>query len=340
MALKPYLRVPPSQIREPRKGEGMERADDTSKVNNTGDPPLLSFQEMPEWFRQVSNKWILHGYRPISGSAHASLGSWSYVHNESVNIFSHLIPAMLFLLGEWYLQQSLSSKYSEFTGADLIAFSIFMLAAFICFSLSATYHTLINHSKHVEHLCLRLDMLGVVLFILGDLALGIYVVFWCESLARNIYWSMVSCPLHPHSASFTCPKRDTRPRTYALLNQQIGVVGTMTVFMVMHPKFQGPKYRTFRALTFVATGLSGLAPLVHGLNVFGMSGMMRKAFPYTLAKAGCLLSGTTFYTVSPPISYKRRRTLTCMVYRPGSPNVAFLASLTYAALIRPFTSLW
>jgi hypothetical protein len=44
-------------------------------------------------------------------------------------------------------------------------------------------------------LCLRLDMLGVVVFILGDLVLGIYLVFWCEHLPRNIYWAMVSSSL-------------------------------------------------------------------------------------------------------------------------------------------------
>ena len=49
---------------------------------------------------------------------------------------------------------------------------------------------------------------------------------------------------------------------------------------------------------FVATGLSGVAPLVHGLVVFGLSQMMRKALPYTLAKAVCLLAGTWFYAVS------------------------------------------
>lgn len=49
-----------------------------------------------------------------------------------------------------------------------------------------------NHSQHVERLYLRLDMLGVVVFILGDLVLGIYMTFWCEPLPRNVYWSMVS----------------------------------------------------------------------------------------------------------------------------------------------------
>ncbi|MAD82889.1 MAG: hypothetical protein CL912_07990 [Deltaproteobacteria bacterium] len=75
----------------------------------------------------------------------------------------------------------------------------------------------------------------------------------------------------------------------------------------MHPKFQGTKYRSFRALMFVATSLSGLGPLIHGFNVFGISQMMRKAFPYTLAKASCLFFGTLFYIVSLKVSYTREK---------------------------------
>lgn len=173
-----------------------------SNAGKPGRPGLLAFDEMPEWFRRESNQWILHGYRPISGSAQVSFSSWSYLHNESVNIYSHLIPAILFLLGEWYIQQYLASRYLGVTAADYIGFSIFMLTAVTCLSLSATYHTLMNHSRHVERLCLRLDMLGVVVFILGDLFLGIYVVFWCDPLPRNIYWSMVSeSPFSPSQLS-------------------------------------------------------------------------------------------------------------------------------------------
>lgn len=50
----------------------------------------------------------------------------------------------------------------------------------------------------MEHFCLRLDILGVVIFILGDLVLGIYIVFWREPLPRNLYWSRVS--------EFSCAK--------------------------------------------------------------------------------------------------------------------------------------
>lgn len=151
-----------------------------------------------EWFRRKSNRWVVNGYRPISGSAPASLCSWSYIHNESVNIYSHLIPAILFLFGEFYLWQHLRSRHLGVTDADFIAFSTFMLMAGTSLSLSVTYHTLMNHSKHVADFCLRLDMLGIMIFILGDLILWTYIVFWCEHFPRNAYWPMVSSSPYAH----------------------------------------------------------------------------------------------------------------------------------------------
>lgn len=151
---------------------------------------LLSFDELPEWHQD--NQYILHGYRPISGSARVSFRSWSYIHNESVNIYSHLIPAVAFLLGEWYIQYYLTSRYSNITGADFFIFSFFLLTAVICLGLSTTYHTLMNHSYEVEQLWLRFDLIGIVVLTLGDFVSGIYMVFWCEPLQRKIYWSMVS----------------------------------------------------------------------------------------------------------------------------------------------------
>jgi adiponectin receptor len=188
MASAPRLRVSPLQA-----PDGMECISDTaSKTGKGGRPVLLSLNEMPDWFQRESNQWIFRGYRPISYSGHASFYSWSYIHNESVNIYSHLMPAVFFLLGGWQIQQYLASRYSGVTTADFMTFSIFMLTAATCLLLSVTYHTLMNHSQHVERLCLQLDMLGVVIFILGDLILGIYVIFWCEPLPRHIHWSMVS----------------------------------------------------------------------------------------------------------------------------------------------------
>ncbi|KAH7016044.1 hemolysin-III related-domain-containing protein [Microdochium trichocladiopsis] len=271
MASTPRLRVPPKES-VARKGQGME--DDASGSGEAGRPALLSFDEMPEWFQHDNNQWILHGYRPISGSFRASFRSWWYLHNETVNIYSHLIPAVVFLLGEWYILQDLAGKYSRVTSTDFVAFSFFMLTATICYAFSALYHTLMNHSYTVDHLYHRLDMLGIGIFIVGDIILGVYIIFWCETTLRNIYWSM------------------------------IGVFGALTIITSIHPKLQSHKYRSMRTLAFVATAVSVVAPLTHGLDIVGLDLMNKKGFTYTLvAKIGCLLSGTALYAMRFPESW-------------------------------------
>lgn len=190
MTPAPSLRVSSPLVSEERGDDsrpqfpsGLSKAGNARKV-------LLSFGELPEWHQD--NQYILHGYRPISGSARISVRSWSYIHNESVNIYSHLIPVVAFLLGEWYIQNYLTNRYSDISGTDFFIFSFFLLTAVICLGLSTTYHTLMNHSYEVEQLWLRLDLIGIVVLTLGDFVSGIYMVFWCEPLQRKIYWSMVS----------------------------------------------------------------------------------------------------------------------------------------------------
>lgn len=153
---------------------------------------VLSFWEMPKWFREDNNQWIVGGYRPISGSVGISFRSWWYVHNETVNIYSHLVPAVLFLVGEWFVVGYVGGKYPGVTGGDLVAFSFFMVTASICYGLSAVYHTLMNHSYEVGCFWHRLDMFGIGIFIIGDIVLGVYIIFWCEASLRNTYWCMVS----------------------------------------------------------------------------------------------------------------------------------------------------
>lgn len=151
---------------------------------------LLSYDEIPEWYRE--NEHIRYGYRPVSGSVRTSFSSWKYLHNETVNIYSHLIPALVFVLGLWYISQYLHAHYSRVTTSDELIFAFFLLTATVCLGFSSTYHTLMNHSFALESVWLRLDFVGIVLLTLGDFVSGIYMVFWCEPLLREIYWAMVS----------------------------------------------------------------------------------------------------------------------------------------------------
>jgi len=92
-------------------------------------------------------------------------------------------------------------------------------------------------------------------------------------------------------------------------HQQIGVFGATTIITNVHPKLQSHEYRTLRTLAFVVTGMSVVAPLIHGLDVFGRDLMNKKALTHTLvAKIGCLLPGTVLYVVSLTLSPHESRT--------------------------------
>jgi predicted membrane channel-forming protein YqfA (hemolysin III family) len=95
-----------------------------------------------------------------------------YSQRDSQHLF-HLVPAVIFLLGGWYVSQYLAGRYPRVTSTDLVTFSFFMLTATICYAFSALYHILMNHSYTVDHFCHRLDMLGIGIFIVGDIVLGV-----------------------------------------------------------------------------------------------------------------------------------------------------------------------
>jgi adiponectin receptor len=153
-------------------------------------PTLLSYDQIPEWHQD--NDLIRHGYRPESNSTRVCFASWLYLHNETINIFSHLIPATLFLAAEGLIYQCFQARYPQATIGDRLVFSFFLLTAATCLGMSATYHTLMNHSDYVSHLWLRLDFVGIVILTLGDFVSGIYMVFYCEPILQRVYWTMVS----------------------------------------------------------------------------------------------------------------------------------------------------
>jgi adiponectin receptor len=150
---------------------------------------LLSYHEIPEWYQD--NEFICHGYRPVSNSTHACFASLFSLHNETVNIYSHLIPGILFLVAEGLVYWHLHTKYPNATISDHLIFAFFLLTAVICLVTSATYHTLTNHSKNVSNLWLRLDFVGIIILTLGDFVSGIDMVFYCEPTLKKVYWAMV-----------------------------------------------------------------------------------------------------------------------------------------------------
>ncbi|KAI0137418.1 mPR-like GPCR protein [Xylariales sp. AK1849] len=243
---------------------GIPRRDSTDEKSG-----LLTYDDIPEWYQD--NQYVVRGYRPVSSSTKTCLRSWFRLHNELINIHSHLVPSVAFLLAESYILEPLHRKYSKVTPGDYVVLAFFLLTATACFGLSAVYHTLISHSQRIEAIWLRLDFVGIILLIVGSFVSGIYVGFWCEDRERNIYWGMT------------------------------GGLGALSVFVMLHPKFQGPRWRTFRLLILVCTALSGIAPVAHGIKKFGFWQMLlQSGLPYYLAEGGIFLIAATIYATRFP----------------------------------------
>lgn len=100
------------------------------------------------------------------------------------------------------------------------------------------------------------------------------------------------------------------------------------MIVMLHPKFQGRRWRTFRLLIFVCTGLSGFAPIADGIHTFGFPQMMRQSgLPYYLAEGGLFLLGAIVYATRFP---ERLRPGTFDIY--GSSHQIFHVLVVFATV--------
>lgn len=150
-------------------------------------PPLLSWKALPEW--QRDNAYILSYYRPASYSYHRSFQSLFYLHNESVNVHSHLLGALISICMSFSVY---AFEAYHVAWADIVAFGCFFLGAVICLTLSAMYHLFGNHSPQVARLGNQLDYVGIVALITGSFVPSVYYGFYCEPIIQKIYWGMAS----------------------------------------------------------------------------------------------------------------------------------------------------
>jgi adiponectin receptor len=152
----------------------------------------LQWDDLPSW--QRDNRYILSGYRTSSNSFSNSFASLIYLHNESVNIYSHLIPAVILSFFSISLYTALARRYASVSVADIVVFGCFFLGAVLCLGISATFHTVQNHSSHIARIANQVDYIGIVLLIVGSFIPSIFYGFYCHPNLQRVYLTMV-CPL-------------------------------------------------------------------------------------------------------------------------------------------------
>ncbi|KAF7950853.1 uncharacterized protein EAE97_002405 [Botrytis byssoidea] len=233
---------------------------------------ILRWDEVAEW--RQDNEYILTGYRPETKSSLRSFRSVFHLHNETVNIHSHLIGAILFALLPIYIYHTLLPRYHDATTADLVVFALFFGGVAVCFGLSFVYHTLNNHSHQIAAFWIELDYLGIVALMWGSTVATIYHGFICDVKLQRIYWSMIT-----------------------LLSL------ALTLFTLL-PPFRTPFFRPYRTLMYAALGLSAVIFIVHSIIIYGISLQYKRlSLGWIVGMAGLNFVGALAYSLRIPEKY-------------------------------------
>lgn len=151
----------------------------------------VTWQEISEW--HFDNKYIVGGYRREKADYLKILASLTFLHNETCNIYTHLIGAILLPpIAAIFLRYLGRPQFLNVSTMDYAVFGIYFWSAEICLILSTLYHLMLSHSHHIERFWQGMDLLGIVIVTVGTFFSGIYYVIFCEASLQKLHWAIVS----------------------------------------------------------------------------------------------------------------------------------------------------
>lgn len=92
--------------------------------------------EAPPWMR--SDQYIQTGYRRCLGNANRCLASLLYIHNELVNVWSHLLPGTIHLLALARECYSFYQKWDEHRYIDQMFVWQYIASCILCLLFSVS----------------------------------------------------------------------------------------------------------------------------------------------------------------------------------------------------------
>ncbi|KAI1345275.1 hemolysin-III channel protein Izh2 [Xylariaceae sp. FL0016] len=230
---------------------------------------LWLWDDLPPWRRD--NAYILSGYRPDSHSYLGSLRSVFALHNESVNIWTHLLGCLGFPLAGLWLWKLVAPRYASASDADVLVFACFFAGAGACLGMSATFHCLSNHSESVARWGNKLDYSGIVCLIVGSYVVALYYALFCLPSLMTVYLYGI------FSLGLGC-----------------GIVSWVD-------QFRMPHWRPYRTAVFVGLGISGVIPICHGLTIYGYKSLNeRMGLNLVLLQGFLYILGAFLYAVRWP----------------------------------------
>ncbi|KAI6083015.1 mPR-like GPCR protein [Hypoxylon rubiginosum] len=204
----------------------------------------VTWHQIPEW--QRDNKYILSGYRQAKANYLEILASLTFLHNETCNVYTHLVGALLLpLIAVAFMRVLSEPQFLNVSETDYAMFGIYFLCAECCLVLSATFHLLAAHSHDVDQFWHRMDLLGIVIVIVGTFVPGIHYIFSCDPGLQKLHWGIII------ASGFT------------------------TAGLTSIPGLTTPRWRNAKVGSFVALGASAFIPLLHGVQLYGLEYMLQ-----------------------------------------------------------------
>lgn len=233
-------------------------------------PRLHYYHEIDEW--QQDNHFIRSGYVKETSSFSNCFNSLFYLHNESINIHTHLLPSFFaFLVIIYYVNYELPI-YDNYLGVwEKLNFLQFGMAVTACLLISSTYHCVKSHSDTVSKLGNKFDYFGIVILITCSLNSIVLFSFYDEP-----FWKF----------------------TFIIIF--LGLATTCTV-LTLDPRFATNVYRPLRSLMFILFGLSGILPLIAAVKLYGYSAAVERSCAGWLVLEGIsYISGAVLYAMRVP----------------------------------------
>ena len=173
--------------------------DDPTNMPNTrakAKARTAMWHEIPEW--QFDNQYILRGYRPEKADYLEILSSLTFLHNETCNVYTHLIGAVLLpFVATVFLRFLGEPQFLNVSYMDYRMFGIYFWCAELCLVLSTLYHLMQPHSHKAELFWHGMDLLGIVIVTVATFSSAIYYLFFCESGLQKVHWAIVSLSQRP-----------------------------------------------------------------------------------------------------------------------------------------------
>ncbi|CAF2523407.1 unnamed protein product [Rotaria sp. Silwood2] len=227
---------------------------------------VVDHSHLPHWL--LDNEFLISGHRPPMPSFKECFASIFRLHTETVNIWTHLLGTLFFIIMAIYFT---SRPSSEIHIEQKLIFAAFFLGAILCLLCSTLYHTLYCHSPEISKFFSKLDYCGIAFLIIGSIIPLLYYQFYCEFGTKVAYLTF------------------------------IGILGLGCIVVSMWDKFSASRYRVYRALLFITFGVFGFIPTCHYMIQFGIEHAFTVgAIHYLLLVAALYLIGACLYAARIP----------------------------------------